>query len=48
MGYKAPEAMMGVSVECSTAQEVFALGHLMWLTMSREEFKEPNMFLGEV
>lgn len=39
---------MGVRVECCTTQEVFALGHLMWLTFSKEEFKTPNMFLGKV
>lgn len=47
-GYMPPEAMLGMKVKSHSNQEVFSFAHLLWLTFSKQEFKQYNMFLGKV
>lgn len=48
IGGRAPEGMMRRKVPCDPSQDVYALGHLILLTLSKEEFKRHNMWISEV
>ena len=48
IGGRAPEGMMRRKVPCEASQDVYALGHLILLTLSKAEFKSHNMWVSKV